>query len=77
MPTHPQEQYILRGQRMAWEKAHEIRTMMLLEAGWQDLGFRVRVGSLGGVKGFDFVLGRHVARNPADSWGAIPELPGD
>lgn len=26
------EQYILRGQRMAWEKAHEIRTMMLLEA---------------------------------------------
>ncbi|OLQ08159.1 hypothetical protein AK812_SmicGene8347 [Symbiodinium microadriaticum] len=27
-----QEQYILKGQRMAWERAHEIRTMMLLEA---------------------------------------------
>jgi hypothetical protein len=27
-----EERYILQGQRMAWEKAHEIRIMMLLEA---------------------------------------------
>lgn len=32
-PTEcPKERYILQGQRMAWEKAHEIRIMMLLEA---------------------------------------------
>ena len=29
---NPKERYILQGQRMAWEKAHEIRIMMLLEA---------------------------------------------
>lgn len=27
-----EERYILQGQRMAWERAHEIRVMMLLEA---------------------------------------------
>eukprot|EP00434_Breviolum_minutum_P018590 symbB.v1.2.016398.t1/scaffold1247.1/size129121/6 len=30
--TRDMERYILQGQRMAWEKAHEIRIMMLLEA---------------------------------------------
>lgn len=43
----PKERYILQGQRMAWEKAHEIRIMMLLEATTISVGKnKVKIGNL-------------------------------